>query len=340
MNQKFQNALQGIPQKTPPIWFMRQAGRYHSHYQGLRKKHSFEDLCRKPELACEVALGPVEDFGFDVSILFSDILFPLDALGLGLSYSDKGPALERKILTLADIEKMPTVERTLPQLAFQSEALKLTRKALPVDRSLIGFVGGLWTLFVYACEGGHTGSLIESKKRAPLFPEFLKKAFPLIKANIGKQLESGAEVVMIFDTAAGEVSPAFFKAHLAAPLRELAAAYPGRIGYYSKSTQAAFFDDSFKNAPWAGVGVDHRWNLVDALAARKNGFLQGNFDQALLHQAPADFEKELDRWIQPLKELAPERRAGWVCGLGHGVLPATPEDNVRRFIHRVREVFA
>ena len=138
MNQKFQNALRGLPQKTPPIWFMRQAGRYHSHYQGLRKKHSFEDLCRKPELACEVALGPVEDFGFDVSILFSDILFPLDALGLGLSYSDKGPALERKIATLSDIEKMPGVEQTLPQLSFQSDALKLTRKALPSAEPWVG----------------------------------------------------------------------------------------------------------------------------------------------------------------------------------------------------------
>lgn len=340
MNHKFQNALKGLPQKTPPIWFMRQAGRYHRHYQQLRAKHSFEELCRKPELACEVALGPVEDFGFDVSILFSDILFPLDALGLGLSYSDKGPALSRRIIALSDIERMPTVEHTLPQLSFQAEALRLTRKALPADRSLIGFVGGLWTLFVYACEGGHAGSLIESKKRAPLFPEFLKKAFPLIKANIGKQLEAGAEIVMIFDTAAGEVSPAFFKAHLAAPLRELAHAYPGRIGYYSKSTQAAFFDEEFKACPWAGIGVDHRWNLPDVLRARTGGFIQGNFDQALLHQAPEDFEKELDRWLQPLKTLDSDQRAGWVCGLGHGVLPATPEDNVRRFVHRVREVFS
>lgn len=339
MNPKFQNALKGLPQKTPPIWFMRQAGRYHKHYQALRAKHSFENLCRQPELACEVALGPVEDFDFDVSILFSDILFPLDALGLGLSYSDKGPALERKLSTLADVQKMPTVETTLPQLAFQSEALKLTRKALPADRSLIGFVGGLWTLFVYAVEGGHAGSLIESKKRTALFPEFLKKAFPLIKANIGKQLEAGAEVVMIFDTAAGEVSPGFFKTHLAAPLREIAQAYPGRVGYYSKSTQALFFDDAFKNAPWAGVGIDHRWTMTEALRARKNGFLQGNFDQALLHMPAQDFERELNEWLAPIRALTDAERAGWVCGLGHGVLPATPEDNVRRFVNRVREVF-
>jgi len=92
-NIKFQNAIKKIPQDTPPIWFMRQAGRYHSHYQALRKQHSFEELCKAPELASEVAMGPIQDFDFDVAILFSDILFPLEALGMGLKYTEEGPRL-------------------------------------------------------------------------------------------------------------------------------------------------------------------------------------------------------------------------------------------------------
>lgn len=340
MNPRFQNSLRRVPQNVPPVWFMRQAGRYHSHYQGLRRRHSFEELCRRPELACEVALGPVQDFDFDVAILFSDILFPLDAMGLGLSYSDKGPALEKRLLTLQDVRALIPVDEALPKLSFQSSAVKLTRSALAADRSLIGFVGGLWTLFVYAVEGGHAGSLIESKKRIALFPEFLKAAYPLIRKNIGQQLEAGAEVVMIFDTAAGEVSPGFFKAHLAPLLRELAETYPEKLGYYSKSTQASFFDESFLRAPWAGRGVDHRWALPEVLKTATAGFIQGNFDQALLHQDAATFERELDAWLAPLRELTPEQRRGWVCGLGHGVLPATPEANVRRFVERVREAFA
>lgn len=318
---------------------MRQAGRYHSHYQGLRAKHTFEQLCRQPDLATQVALGPVEDFGFDVSILFSDILFPLDALGLGLSYSDKGPALERKIRTEADIGALKDWQTALGELAFQSQAVTMTRQALPSDRSLIGFVGGLWTLFVYAVEGGHAGSLIESKKRAALYPLFLKSMYPLIKENIGQQLKAGAEIVMIFDTAAGECSPAFFKEHIAPSLRELAASYPGQLGYYSKSTQETFFDDAFKNAAWAGRGFDHRWDLPAHLKTTKSGFVQGNFDQALLHMSPAEFEREFDRYLEPFKALTPDERKGWVCGLGHGVLPATPERNVRRLVERVREVF-
>ena len=94
MNERFQNALARRPQAVPPVWFMRQAGRYHSHYAGLRRQHSFMDLCLQPELAAEVALGPVQDFGFDVAILFSDLLFPLRGLGMGLTYTDAGPELD------------------------------------------------------------------------------------------------------------------------------------------------------------------------------------------------------------------------------------------------------
>lgn len=340
MNSKFQNALKRVPQKTPPVWFMRQAGRYHAHYQALRAKHSFDRLCRQPELAAQVALGPIEDFGFDVAILFSDILYPLDALGLGLSYSDKGPSLEKKLRDETDLARLTPWKDALEQLSFQSEALRQTRRALPNDRSLVGFVGGLWTLFVYAVEGGHAGSLIESKKRAALYPAFLKSLYPLIRENISRQLDAGAEVVMIFDTAAGECSPAFFREHLAPSLRELAATFPGRLGYYSKSTQAVFFDDAFVSSPWAGRGFDHRWDLRAALSDANSGFVQGNFDQALLHMSAPDFERELERYLRPLQELPPEQRKGWVCGLGHGVLPATPEANVRRFVEKVREAFA
>ena len=95
-NLLFRNALNRLPQATPPIWFMRQAGRYHSHYQALKKNHTFEELCKNPELAAETALGPINDFDFDVSILFSDILFPLEALGMGLKY-DPGPIFNKFI---------------------------------------------------------------------------------------------------------------------------------------------------------------------------------------------------------------------------------------------------
>src|SRR5437667_11827733 len=136
VNVRFQNALARRPQSTPHIWLMRQAGSYHKHYQALREKYSFMDLCKRPELAAEVALGPVLDFDFDAAILFSDLLFPLEALGMGLEYTDRGPQLEWN-LNRATLSALKTVEEAWPNLLFQGEALRLTRNTLPDDKSLI-----------------------------------------------------------------------------------------------------------------------------------------------------------------------------------------------------------
>lgn len=338
MNTRFQNAINRRPQTTPPVWFMRQAGRYHKHYQALRAKHSFDELCRQPKLATEVAMGPIEDFDFDVAILFSDILYPLDALGLKLSYSDKGPHLEKKIREEADLLAMPDPLKAVDQLLFQSEAVTMTRERLPKDKSLIGFVGGLWTLFVYAVEGSHAGGLVESKKRIGLWPTFVKIMAPLIRENISRQLKAGAEVVMIFDTAAGEIAPGFYRRWMEAPLLQIAREFPGRVGYYSKGTREEFFSEDFLQAPWAGMGVDHRWDLKNGFKMFKGGFVQGNFDQGLLHLPANQFAEELQAYLAPLAKMSVEDRTGWVCGLGHGVLPATPEENVRTFVKTVREV--
>lgn len=339
MNELFKNALNRTPQKTPPIWFMRQAGRYHQHYQALRAKHSFMELCKNPELAAQVALGPVEEFDFDVSILFSDILFPLEALGMGLDYTDHGPQLGFR-LNHETIKKLGDVDQAIDFMGFQKQAVIETRKVLPKNKSLIGFVGGLWTLFVYAMEGSHAGSLIASKAQINLFPQFLEKMYPLIKANIALQLAGGVEVVMIFDTAAGEVSPMFFQEWIQPVLTNLAKEFPGKIGYYSKGTQPVFFNKAFTELPWAGQGFDHRCFIPDCFKVQNKGFVQGNFDQSLLFMEESQFKKNLLTFLAPMKDMSLEQRAGWVCGLGHGVLPKTPERNVKLFVETVREVLS
>ena len=130
-NLLFSNALNRIPQKVPPVWFMRQAGRYHSHYQNLKKSYTFEQLCKDPELSAKTALGPIDDFDFDVSILFSDILFPLEALGMGLKY-DPGPIFS-KFIDPSNIEELRSVDEAILDLKFQGDALKITREILPED---------------------------------------------------------------------------------------------------------------------------------------------------------------------------------------------------------------
>ena len=140
---------------------------------------------------------------------------------------------------------------------------------------------------------------------------------------------------MIFDTAAGELSPQLFEAEVVPQLTALAHTNPARTGYYSKGTQPAHLRDGFTRSEFLGIGVDHTWDLREAFEISSHGFVQGNFDQALLH-APADeLKKHLSKYLAPLQG---RDWPGWICGLGHGVLPATPEDNVRLFVDTVREV--
>ena len=333
--ERFQNALARRAQSVPPIWLMRQAGRYHRHYQALRQKHSFMDLCKQPELAAEVALGPVLDFDFDAAILFSDLLFPLEALGMGLEYTDRGPQLGWK-LDAETVSQLRPVEDAWPHLLFQGDALRATRERLALDRSLIGFVGGPWTLFVYAVEGSHAGSLTASKKLLSLFPRFCEVIVPLLRRNIELQLKNGAELVMIFDTAAGELTPGIFQTEVTPQLELLTQKHSTQIGYYSKGTQPAHLRQTlFTGGRLAGVGVDYRWDMAEALEMFPRGFVQGNFDQALLLSEPDDLKKRLTRYLETLIH---HDRAGWICGLGHGVLPGTPEANVRLFVDTVREV--
>lgn len=338
-NIKFQNALARKEQKTPPIWFMRQAGRYHNHYQKLKEKHSFMELCKEPELASEVAMGPIEDFDFDVSIMFSDLLFPLEALGMGLYY-DPGPKFEEP-LTPDKMNSVRSLEEALPHLAFQKKAMELTREKLPKEKSLIGFVGGPWTLFSYATQGAHDGNLIGPKTQLPFFKIFCEVMIPLLVKNIQLQLDGGAEIVMIFDTAAGELSPFVYNQFVAPELKKLSQAHPNKLGYYSKGTQLAHMEPSlFLDSNWAGYGVDHRWDLAQTLKRKTHGFLQGNFDQALLFSSESDFKSRLQEYIRPLKEMPEGERTGWVCGLGHGVLPKTPERHVKLFVETIRKEFS
>src|SRR5262249_40348983 len=148
----------------------------------------------------------------------SDLLFPLEALGMELAYTDRGPQLGWS-LDESTISRLRSVDDAWPRLQFQGEAVRATRERLPDDRSLIGFIGGPWTLFVYAVEGTHKGSLTNVKRLLPLFPRFCDSIIPLLRCSVQSQLDNGAEVVMIFDTAAGELSPDLFQNEVVRQLR-------------------------------------------------------------------------------------------------------------------------
>ena len=336
----FQRALLGEPLRVPPIWMMRQAGRYHRAYQDLRREHGFEELCRVPALAAEVAMGPIRDFDFDAAILFSDLLFPLEALGMSLSYDEGPPRLDGP-LDADRIARCRSLEEALSRLRFQADAVALTRRLLPAEKGLIGFVGGPWTLFVYAMEGSHAGAMRVAKSSWQLYRQFAAKMVPLIRATIARQLQAGADVVMVLDTAAGELPPAYFDRDVAPGLVDLARAFPGQLGYYAKAAHPSLYTSSMTAAPWGGVGIDSRWDLASALAQPgRKGFVQGNFDPAWLFLPHDDLVAAIAQFLAPIRALDAHQRRGWICGLGHGVLPGTPESAVRTFVTSVREAFA
>ena len=327
---------------TVPCWFMRQAGRYHSHYQNLKKSHSFMNLCKNPELACEVTLGPIEDFKFDAAILFSDLLFPLENLGMGLSYESGPPTLAFHLAERINLKKIKQQFAANEFYQFQQNALKLLKKKLPEEKTLLGFVGAPFTLYTYAMEGGHHGSLIEAKKG--FYDGTFKDFFPLLKseilASMIAQAKGGADVICLFDTAAGELNLRDFETYLMPAtiqvIDEFKISFPLiPICYYSKYTNL----DYLRQIPKKKIdiiGMDWRVDLRKVLKEfGEHFFVQGNLDPAWLHLPKETLQTNLKQWkidMQAVKEYWPK----WIAGLGHGVLQKTPEANVKLtvdFIH-------
>ena len=329
----------------PPVWFMRQAGRYHSHYQRLRARHEFIELCKQPQLAAEVTLGPVEAFGFDAAILFSDLLFPLEAMGMGLRYAP-GPLLDWHLAEPRDLARLRVGPERIAQLAFQAEALALLRPRLPRGCALIGFVGGPLTLYGYAVAGSHEGFAADGLPGLDdgLYAGFLDRLLELLAANMVLQVEGGADCVAIFDTAAGTLGPELFARAAAQPLARLLTLFRERcphtpVIYYSRDTGLAHWQ-ALEGIALACLGIDWRADLVQTLRTHaERCSVQGNIDPHWLLLEPAELERRVRALFARLLAEPASLRAGWVTGLGHGVLQQTPESNVALVLRLQREMF-
>ena len=327
----FQNALLKKKQNMPPIWFMRQAGRYHSHYRKLKEKYTFEQLCKSPELAAEVAKGPIDEFDFDVAILFSDILFILEGLGLELKFNP-GPKFG-SFINADNYRNYENKDKAIEHLRFQYDAIKFTRESIPNSKSLIGFVGGPWTLIRYAF-----GKDYFNKDNINLYFEFLATTLvPLLKQNIKLQLDAGAEIIMIFDSSLYDLGSIDFKEKYSSILEDIALSFPNKVGYYSRGKEASNILPLMKY-PFAGFGFDSSINLKTIFENSKNGFVQGNFDEKIMIMGSAQFKEKLKIYIDTVKSI--ENRDGWVCGLGHGISKETPEKNVHLFLENIRKEFS
>ena len=327
---------------TLPVWFMRQAGRYHSHYQGIKKNSDFMTMCKNPELATEVTLGPIQDFGFNAAILFSDLLFPLEQLGLGLSYLSGPPTLEWHLNSTEKIKDLKVTKPAKEFYAFQGEACRLLRERLPKDVTLLGFVGAPFTLYTYAVEGSHAGNLVSAKKGLfdGRWDAFTKLLIPEVIEEMVIQAEGGADAVCLFDTAAGELSPGDYDEIVVPKIHEILQGFkercPGKkIIYYSKHTQIAHMKClNFDLIDVLGVGW--RCDLVEVQKILPaHVFIQGNLDPAWLHLPWEILERKATKYYDDLRKRGLDF-SRWIAGLGHGVLIQTPEENVRGLVKLIQ----
>lgn len=329
---------------SPPVWLMRQAGRYHSHYQGIRQTHSFEDICKTPKLACEVAMGPIEEFDFDAAILFSDILYVLEIMGVPLKF-DPGPQLGFFLREPEDLKKYSDDPALVERLAFQAEAIDLTRAALPDEKALIGFVGGPLTLYLFAVEGSHKGSIDSAMRglRDGRFQGFMDKLMPILIANIKLQAAANPDCLAVFDSAAGHLSETDFKTlyvpYLTQLFEEVKADYPDLpMIYYGKQADARHWQH-LTDVPFDCLGVDENPDMTEVLADYGDRWaVQGNFYNKILTLPPEQCRPEIEKYFERMAALPMEKRKGWICGLGHGVLPTTYEQNVHDFVRLSREI--
>ena len=337
-NDKFKNALNCESQKIPPIWFMRQAGRYHDHYQKLRRKYSFEELCKNPELASTTAMGPIDDFDFDIAILFSDILFPLESLGLNLKYAP-GPTFENFIVP-NDIKNLKPFSVIEKDLLFQSQALKLTREKLSQDKSLVGFVGGPWTLLSFAA-GIKNESAVNNVEKNIFFEKLLFDCLlPILRNSIKSQLESGAEIVYVFDTNAVQLEQNYFlKSYLPQIKQHLFDPFKSKVAYFSKNNAIHTISNVNTFLGIAGSVYNLESGFRSKLEETKVGFLQGNFSPESLRKPHDKFLVDYKIFKEKLVSLDIDARRGFICSLSHGVLPKTPEFNVKFFIDDIRSTF-
>ncbi len=328
-NKKFHQALHRIEQNIPPIWMMRQAGRYHRHYQDLKEHYSFEELCKQPELACEVTLGPIKEFDFDAAILFSDILFPLDFLGMSLSFSP-GPIFKTNLSK--DMLENYNLDDFENYIQFQSKSLQLIRQNLNKDKSLIGFVGGPLTLYHFALRNN------------PIADNLISFAIPVLEdilsKNIEIQFKNDIDLLMIFDTEANNLNDDEFVKYCLPFINKISKNYPNRIGYFTKNISSNKFQElkRIKELKLTVLGTEH--NIFEELPNTKLS-LQGNFSNELLTISDKDdFKSALDEYLNLCLDYSSEKRTGWIASLDHGVQKITPETNIHLFIEEIRTKLA
>ncbi len=340
-NSLFMRALRREPVERTPIWMMRQAGRYLPEYLATRKRAgSFLDLAGTPELACEVTLQPIERYGFDAAILFSDILILPHVMGLGLGFKPgEGPRFERPVEGAADIDSLPMPDPE-DDTGYVMEAVRLIRQSLAQDTPLIGFAGSPWTVATYMIEGRSSKDFARARRLLMAEPDAAERLMNhLADATadyLAAQVAAGADALMMFDSWGGILSPRLYeKFSLASQQRiidKLKTSCPDTpIILFGKGCGQHL--EKLADTGCAGLGVDWTLDLAEArVRVGDQVALQGNLDPAVLLTNPTVVASETRRVLDSYGS-----GPGHIFNLGHGITPEVPPEHVAVLVETVRE---
>jgi uroporphyrinogen decarboxylase len=318
-----------------PVWFMRQAGRYMPEYRALREKHSLLTLCRTPELALEVTMQPVRALKVDAAILFSDLLLPLDPLGVPFDFKHgEGPVIERPIRTAEDIASLRRYDPR-QELRMVLDAIKLIRAELDGRVPLIGFAGAPFTLASYAIEGGHSSNFAATKslmyKDTAAWHRLAGLLAELMSEYLRAQVEAGVQAVQVFDSWVGALSEADYREFVLPHVRVL---FDGLreagVPTIHFGTGTFHLLEAQREAGGDVIGLDWRTPLDQGWKRLPGAAVQGNLDPTLLF---APRERLLAAVDAVLARAGGQ--PGHIFNLGHGILPGTPVENVKAVVEHV-----
>jgi uroporphyrinogen decarboxylase len=335
-NELFLQALRGETVNRPPVWMMRQAGRYLPEFRALRDKYDFFTRCRTPELAAEITVQPIRIIQPDAAILFSDILVVPQAMGIEVEMKENvGPFLPNPIRSAAAVEKVynPDIHESL---GYVMDAIKLTKEMLNDEVPLIGFAGSPWTIFCYAVEGKGSKSFDTAKGFCFSQPQaahaLLQKITDTTIAYLKEKVKAGVNAVQIFDSWGGMLSPVDYQEFSWRYIKQIVDALSDEthVIVFGKGCWFALNEMAKSNA--SALGVD--WTCSARNARYLSGgqiTLQGNFDPSRLLSPIPTIKKMVHEMID---EFGKDR---YIVNLGHGILPNIPVDHARAFVDAVKE---
>jgi len=326
-------------QPTPytPIWLMRQAGRYMKEYRALRKQYSFLEMCKNPELAARVTLQPIGKFNLDAAIIFSDILIPLEPMGVEFEFAKgEGPVFHHPLRERKDVERLRLVEPE-EEIPFLMKAIRIVRKELEGKAPLIGFSGAPFTLASYIIEGGHSSNYVFTKslmyQDRPTWDALMEKISEVLVRYLNAQIRSGVQAVQIFDSWVGCLTPGDYDEYVLPHSRRVIEGVDRSVPLIHFATSNSTLLERMKQAGGDVIGVDWRVDIGEAWT--RLGYdvgIQGNLDPVILYGPVSLIEKNVKKILDSAGS-----RPGHIFNLGHGILPTTPPDHVAALIDMVHE---